>query len=807
MNPAITRAIPGQAVGSSDAADDSTRFLKILWQPGDVREIRIPQHDQWRHTASGYFVSPEKLVEAAMEWDGRANIYVTLNPVNPALLARAVNRIADRASHATSDADILFRRFLFIDIDSIRPSGISATDEEMECARQVLVSLTSDLTGQGWPDPLTCMSGNGCYALYALDLPNTAAEHQLVERGLKALAARHNTPTAKIDTGVANAARILGLIGTRKLKGDATADRPHRRSELLSTPPQLLPVPRSLLEELAGDAEPATTAHSRAGGGRGRPLRELLDDARLDYREQLPDGQGIVWYHVRSCPFHGDNHPYECGVGQALDGHYAGKCFHDETKGWQEWKRALGLGDRSTASSGQTANAQESLTSTTFPRTDSGNAEFFAHLNGERVRYDHQRKRWLIWHRHRFAPDVDGEILRLAKQAARQRHLQAIDIADSEERRKEAVWAINTESKARLEAMLALAQAEEPLSDTGQNWDEDPLLLGLPNGVIDLRTGVLRPGRPRDAITMAAGTAFDPQATAPRFRRFLSEIFEDNQELIAFIKRAVGYSLTGLTSEQCFFLLYGRGSNGKSVLLNVLLALFGDYGYAAPFSTFEHSRSNSIPNDVAQLAGRRLVVASETNEGTRLNEARIKQLTGGEPQTARFLNHEYFTFTPRASIFLAVNHRPQVRDDSYGFWRRVRLVPLDRQFSPEDIDLHLQEKLLTELPGILSWAIEGCLEWQKEGLNPPAEVATAVADYEVDSDPLAEFLAECCFEDANASVRASTVFERYRTWAETHKLSERDQLSSRVFGERLSARFEKRRTGAGIVYFGLAVSS
>ena len=340
-----------------------------------------------------------------------------------------------------------------------------------------------------------------------------------------------------------------------------------------------------------------------------------------------------------------------------------------------------------------------------------------------------------------------------------------------------------------------------------QSWDEDPWLLGLPNGVVDLRTGLLRPGRPQDAITMAAGTAFDPRAAAPRFRTFLSEIFEENEGLIGFVRRAVGYALTGLTSEQCFFLLYGRGSNGKSVLLNVLLALLGDYGYAAPFSTFEYSRGNTIPNDVAQLAGRRLVVASETNEGARLNEARIKQLTGGEPQTARFLNHEYFTFAPRAAIFLAVNHRPQVRDDSRGFWRRVRLVPFCHEFKSDEIDPHLSEKLQAELPGILAWAVQGCLEWQKEGLNPPAEVTAAVADYQADSDPLVEFLSECCIEDANVSVRAATVFERYRDWAEARKLSDREVLSSRIFGERLSARFQKDRNRSGVVYFGLGVKS
>lgn len=272
---------------------------------------------------------------------------------------------------------------------------------------------------------------------------------------------------------------------------------------------------------------------------------------------------------------------------------------------------------------------------------------------------------------------------------------------------------------------------------------------------------------------------------------------------MAFVARAVGYALTGLTREQCFFLLHGAGSNGKSVLLGVLLALLGDYGYAAPFSTFEYSRGGAIPNDLAQLAGRRLVVASETNEGTRLDEARLKALTGGEAQTARFLNREFFTFIPQCTIMLAANHRPRVNDDSRGFWRRVRLLPFGREFCADEIDLTLADTLKAELSGILAWALRGCLDWQTQGLNPPAQVLAATADYQADSDPLAEFVAERLCEDANLSVRGSTAYARYRQWAEEHKLPERDLLSSRVFGERLSARFRKERQRAGVVYFGL----
>lgn len=793
-------------------------FLSAIWREGEVRELRIPKADGW-HTRCGWFDSPEKLAQAAQTFDGRVNIYVTLNPVDPALLARACNRMV-RAESATADADILARRWLFLDIDSVRPSGISATEEELAHARALLADVTSHLAERGWPDPIVCLSGNGYYALYPIELPNAPEARTLLERVLKCLASRCDTPRAHIDPAVANASRIIGLVGTKKAKGEDMPDRPHRYSEILSLPDEIVPVSEEQLRALLDHLEPKKP-RPRSGARPSRPgipLRDMLDHAGLEYRVHPPDANGVTWYHLRRCPFHDDGRDYECGVGQTLpDGPYAGHCFHPEGqgKGWREFKEALGLGESTSSSDAHHQAMVEAPVGPdaappaphAFPRTDSGNAELFAHLNQEKVRYDHQRGHWLIWQGHRFAPEANGEIWRLAKQAARERYLRAADLSDGEERRREADWAIKTENKQRLEAMLGLARSEEPLADAGTDWDRQPWLLGVKNGVVDLTTGRLRAGRPHDAITLAAGTHFDAKAKAVRFHRFLSEIFEANPELISFVQRAVGYALTGLTSEQCFFLFFGRGSNGKSVLLNILLALMGDYGYAAPFSTFEYCRGTSIPNDVAQLAGRRLVVASETNEGARLDEARIKSLTGGEPQSARFLNHEFFTFTPQCAIFLAVNHRPQVADDSRGFWRRVRLVPFRRELRVDEIDPHLTEKLKAELPGILAWAVEGCLEWQRQGLNPPRDVAAATADYQADSDPLSDFLAECCMEDANLSVGASTVFRRYREWGEDHKLPERELLSSRIFGERLSARFNKERQRAGIVYFGLGVRS
>lgn len=328
--------------------NDISRFLSLLWRDGEVREIRVLRHNKYGHTAAGYFEDAETTAAAAGAWDGRASVYITLNSVDRALLARAVNRIDPRAGSTTADVDIGRRSWLFMDIDPARPSGISSTAEELAEAERLLVGLTVLLAGQGWPEPLTCMSGNGYYALYAIDLPNDAETTALVKLVLESLASRFNTEAAHVDTSVSNAARIIALIGSTKMKGDSTPERPHRRSRIVSAPDELALVTRAQLEALASNV--GTSAAIKPAlflVARSTNLADMLDTAGIEYRQQPPDANGVTWYHVRQCPFHDDGRLFECGVGQTLpDGAYAGHCFHPEGAGhgWQDFKQALGLG-------------------------------------------------------------------------------------------------------------------------------------------------------------------------------------------------------------------------------------------------------------------------------------------------------------------------------------------------------------------------------------------------------------------------------------------------------------------------------
>lgn len=440
-----------------------------------------------------------------------------------------------------------------------------------------------------------------------------------------------------------------------------------------------------------------------------------------------------------------------------------------------------------------------------FPLTDAGNAELLAHLHGARLRYDHRRQRWLHFGGHHWRPDLDGQTLRLAKNTTRERLRLAADIDGKDQREKAAKFAIASENRQRLEAMLALAQAEPPVADLGDGWDADPMLLGVANGVVDLRTGVLRDGRPDDRITLTSPVAYDPHAVAERWEQFLAEIFDGSQAIIHFVQRASGYSLTGNTSEHALFLNYGTGSNGKSVYLNMIRRVAGGYGHNLPFTALELATRTQIPADIAQLPSRRLVTSSETTDGARLNEARIKMLTGGDPVTAAEKFKAPFTFLPVCKLWLAVNHLPDVKDDSDGFWRRMRVIPFRKQFKGDEIDPMLEKKLAAEMPGILAWMVRGAMAWARDGLTTPQGVVMATDAYRTESDPLNEFLADCCVLHQDAEVGAGPLFKRYGTWADDQGLRGRERLGSRTFGSRVKERFKSRHTKRGRIYQGIGL--
>jgi putative DNA primase/helicase len=399
--------------------------------------------------------------------------------------------------------------------------------------------------------------------------------------------------------------------------------------------------------------------------------------------------------------------------------------------------------------------------------TDTSNAMAFVAEHGHILRYCYPWKTWLVWTGTHWQRDTSGEVMRLAK-ATVKNLVQRIHLLSDEQQIAELFAHVKASlSTAKLKAMVENAQSEKGIAVQPQDLDTDPWLLNCTNGTLDLRSGVLRTHSQADMLTKCLPIAYDPEARCAQWTLFLEKAMQGNAELIVFLQRALGYSLTGSTQEQCFFLLHGLTKTGKSTFLHIAKALLGPYGTQAEMSTFLHKDRETVRNDLADLAGMRLVAAIETDEGKRLAEALIKQLTGGtDTIKARFLFEEYFEYRPQFKVFLATNHKPKVNPSDDAIWERIRLVPFAVQIPKAERDKQLETTLREELPGILAWAVRGCLTWQRDNsLGEPAAVVNATQGYRDDMDDVGRFLTEVCLlDDEHYKVQASTLLKVYHQW-------------------------------------------
>ena len=355
----------------------------------------------------------------------------------------------------------------------------------------------------------------------------------------------------------------------------------------------------------------------------------------------------------------------------------------------------------------------------TDPATDIGNAARFAQDHHDQILYS-QTLGWMVWDGMRWHRDDTGEVERLARDTLARLAAEAVRTGD----KKLASWATRSANKSRIDAMVSLGQSEIGIARRSEIFDANPRVFNTASGLIELKTGECRPTEPGDYVTMAAPVFYRREAECPVWLTFLDRVLGGNLDLIEFLQRAVGYSLTGLTIEQCLFLLYGSGANGKTTLLEALRGILGNYAQQTPTETLllRGNGGSGIPNDLARLRGARLVCATEIEDGHRLAESLVKQLTGGDTITARFLHREFFEFRPQFKLWIATNHKPMIRGTDYAIWRRIRLVPFEVQIPPEERDAELPAKLAAESTGILAWAVEGCLQWQKKGLDAPEAV-------------------------------------------------------------------------------------
>ena len=435
------------------------------------------------------------------------------------------------------------------------------------------------------------------------------------------------------------------------------------------------------------------------------------------------------------------------------------------------------------------------------PLTDLGNAERFAALHGGDLRYCEKLGGWFTWDGRRWVLDETGGVMRRAGETARSMYTEAAEEEDRGRRGEIGKWAYKSEAEPRLQAMVSLARWQPGVAVVPGAFDADPWLLTCQNGTVDLRTALLQPHRRGDMITKLAPVVYDPGATCPRFERFLAEIMAGREEMVSFLRRWFGYSLTGDTREHKLAIFYGSGRNGKGTLVEVVRDVMGDYAKATPADTLMTRRSEGPRNDVARLPGARLVTATETTEGRKLDEALIKTLTGGDTVSARFLHREFFEFRPAAKLVLSTNYRPEIKGTDTGIWSRVQLVPFSVVFKENEQDTELPGKLREELPGILAWMVRGCLEWQRSGLAVPDDVRNATAAYQADMDVAGQFLNACCDTEDGAHVQGGELYACFRRWCER---SGAEVLSDRAFAQRLRGRgFVDRHTRVGTVWAGL----
>jgi P4 family phage/plasmid primase-like protien len=410
--------------------------------------------------------------------------------------------------------------------------------------------------------------------------------------------------------------------------------------------------------------------------------------------------------------------------------------------------------------------------------TDLGNAKRVVRRHGENLRYCYPWKRALTWDGKRWAEDDTGESIRMVKETQADffawviRELAVPDEdddgdEDARERRKARkkrlqamlAHALKWEEAHEIAACLELVKSEPGIPVRPADLDTNPWLFNVPNGTIDLRTGKLLPHQRGHLITKLAAAHYDPDAKCPLWERVLDRIMGGSGGLIRYLQRTAGYSLAGDVSEQVLFFLHGAGQNGKSLYLGVVKDVWGDYGCQAVSELLMAKNTEAHPTERADLFGRRFVATIETDEGKRMAEALMKQLTGGDAVKARKMRQDFFEMRPTWKIFLAANHKLMIRGGDFAVWRRIKMIPFAVTITEAEKDPHLGEKLKPEWPGILAWAARGCLDWQREGLGEPDEVRKATEAYRAELDLVQGFIDECCFVNGNARAKASALHE------------------------------------------------
>lgn len=764
--PSADREVIRQAVG-------------LVVEPGAVVELR---GERGKLILSGYFTDLDKLARIAANLSGSVEgCWASLNKVNPALLARADHRIIERPKHTTGDADIIRRRWIFIDIDPERPSGVSANDDEHTAALRLGEDIYQWARSELGCEPIFCDSGNGAHILIPIDLSNDDISHELIKKFLAAVDLQFSDSEVKVDTSTSNAGRLWKLPGTCACKGDSTPERPHRIACLLATAPWS-PIPREKIEAVAAQAPKSAGATHNNGNHRGKvDVEQFLVESGHKVTKVAPfaDGKKCI---LETCPWNSEHidtaYVIQFGNGAMAAGCLAGSC-RAAGHGWSDFP---GRNAQRSENEGADGAADAGAYS------DDALALDLVTLHGDRLRYVSPWGQWLIntpecWRRDERR-EVFESIYKLCRQAA---------VEGGKElprgQRREFMNAIRSHAKAS--NIERHARAISKVAATVAQWDADRWALNAHGLFV-----ALKPDEPERAIRaedyMSKMTSVAPatSAEATTWQAYLKKVTNGDQELIAFLKRVFGYCLTGSTRERKMFFHHGTGHNGKTVFTNTMRMILGDYAVVIPMEMLMATRDHRHETEIAMLRGARLALATETEQGRRWAEAKIKALTGEEPLTGRFMRGDFFTFTPEFKLMITGNHKPALRGVDRALRGRILLIPWTVTIPEAQQNKNLTEELRAEHPAILRWAIEGCREWQEQGLNPPKVVLEATDRYLAEEDSIARWIEERCDLGPNYTSLTRDLHMNFREWAETNG---EFAIKEKAFAEYLNDKFARWR--------------
>lgn len=440
-----------------------------------------------------------------------------------------------------------------------------------------------------------------------------------------------------------------------------------------------------------------------------------------------------------------------------------------------------------------------------YDLNDTGNAERFVDRFGENVRYNFDNKYWVIWNGKTWIKDTKQIVKTQADVMIEEMKREAFKIEDKDLQREVLKNIKHLSSNSGKEAMLKEAMHIGSIPTSNADYNKDIYLLNCSNGVVDLRTGKILPHNKAYMMSKNTNTHCDMTNEPKRWLQFLNEVFDNNQSLVDYVQEAVGYTLTGSVQEQCMFQCYGDGANGKSVFLDVIYNLMGDYALNAQIEAFlakGNNNSGGASSEIARMNGARCVRTNEPNEGSRFNEGLVKQMVGGDITTARYLYGQDFEFKPCFKLWIATNYKINVRGTDGGIWRRQRLIPFLMKFDGDKADKRLTSKLLAELPQIFGWAVKGAIKWYASGLEVPKIVEEANKEYKAEMDIVASFLKDNVRETPAGKTKAGDVYKAYSTWArDGHEYC----MTQTKFGMEMSKRYEKKCIAGYTYYIGFTL--